>query len=1072
MWIVRLALRRPYTFVVAALVLVLVTPFVLYRTPTDIFPAINIPVVSVIWQYTGLDAREIENRIVYNSERIIGVTVNNVEHIESNSYNGIGVIKVFLQPGASVDAAVAQITAGAQTILKQMPPGQTPPLVIQYSASTVPILQLSYSSSRLPEQELFDLVANQVRVGLSTVRGAAIPWPYGGKTRLVSVDLDLPALKAKNLSPQDVVNAINAQNLILPTGTAKIGSSEYDVSLNTSVRLREDLNNVPVRVVNGATIYVRDVAQVHDGYNPQQNEVRQDGGRAALLTILKAGSASTLEVVRGVRAVSPQVMSTVTRDLHVHEFADQSRFVRSAVDGVLREGVIAAALTAMMILLFLGSWRSTAIIALSIPLSVLCSVAALSALGETINLMTLGGLALAVGILVDDATVAIENIHRHMVSGKDLNQAILDGAQEIALPAFVSTLCICIVFVPMFFLTGVAHYLFVPLAEAVVFAMLASYVISRTLLPTLVMWFFRHVQTHGRHHDDRRAPRWLRPLIAWQRAFERWFDRFRESYRALLAACLAQRGAFAAVFLLFCAGSWLLATQLGEDFFPNVDAGQFLLHLRAPTGTRIEETARLTDQVDAAIRRVIPPGQLAGILDNIGIPNSYINLSYNTSGVIGAGDADILVSLKPGHAPTETYVRELRRALARQFPGNLFYFLPADIVSQSLNFGLPAPFDVQIVGRDETNNRALATRLMDEIRRVRGAVDLRVQQPGNLPTFRIAVDRTKAAELGLTEQAVANAVLLGLSGSGQVQPTYWLDPSFGIQYLINTRAPEYRMDSVAALKAMPISAGPLGAGYGQVLANLASVTRTVSPPVRTHYDVAPVIDIYGGVDGRDLGSVLRDIRPIVADSEKHLTRGNFIVLRGQAETMHRSYANLGLGMVLAIALIYFLLVVNFQSWLDPFIIITALPGALAGVVWALFLSQTSLSVPALMGAIMSLGVATANSVLVITFARDNLRRGLNPVTAALEAGAGRIRPVLMTAMAMLIGMLPMSLGLGEGGEQNAPLGRAVIGGLAVATFATLFFVPVVFSFLHRRVPASRRADAASAAAAWVAPETT
>jgi multidrug efflux pump subunit AcrB len=742
-------------------------------------------------------------------------------------------------------------------------------------------------------------------------------------------------------------------------------------------------------------------------------------------------------------------MATVSPDLHVSEFADQSLFVRAAITGVLREGAIAAALTALMILLFLGSWRSTLIIALSIPLSVLCSIATLSALGETINLMTLGGLALAVGILVDDATVAIENIHRHMAEGKPLEDAILIGSQEIALPAFVSTLCICIVFVPMFFLTGVAKFLFIPLAKAVVFAMLASYLLSRTLVPTLVMWFYRNVQMHGENHGQSREPFWLRPFTRFQSAFEAGFERFRAGYRGVLASCFEHRKPFAILFLVFCTSSWLLTQVLGRDFFPAVDAGQFLLHLRARTGTRIEETERLADQVNQAIHGEIPARELGGILDNIGIPNSSINLSYNTSGVIGPGDADILVSLKPGHAPTQDYVRRLRKRLNREFPGTLFYFLPADIVSQTLNFGLPAPFDVQVVGRDQAGNRAVAARLTDQIKHIPGAADVRVQQPDNWPQFRISVDRSKAAELGLTEQNVANSVLLGLSGSSQVQPAYWLDPKIGIQYLINVRAPEYAMDSLGQLNAMPISANQAGVNNAQILANLASVSRVNISPVISHYDVMPVIDIYGNVDGRDLGGVLDRIRPLVAQAGKDLPRGSSIVIRGQAETMRSSYFGLGVGLVGAVVLIYFLLVVNFQNWLDPFIIITALPGALAGVVWGLFLSQTSLSVPALMGAIMSLGVATANSVLVVTFARDNLLRGLDPVTAALEAGVGRIRPVLMTALAMIIGMFPMSLGLGEGGEQNAPLGRAVIGGLVFATIATLFFVPIVFSFMHR-----------------------
>ena len=1049
MWIVSLALRRPYTFVVAALLLVLMTPLILWRTPTDIFPSINIPVISIVWNYVGLDSQQFEQRLTYVNERALTVTVNNIEHVESTTYNGIAVIKVFLQPGASVVAAVAQITAVAQTVLRQMPPGTTPPLIIQYNASTVPILQYSFSSPKMSEQALFDVTANQVRVGLASTRGAMIPWPYGGKQRVVEVDLNLPALKEKNLLPQDVVNAINAQNLVLPSGTTKIGRTEYDVAVDANPLKIDDLNQLPIKVVNGATIYIRDVAQVHDGFTPQQNAVRQDGVRGALLTVMKSGNASTLDVVAGIKAILPKVMATVTSDLHVKEFADQSLFVRSAISGVLREGVIAAALTALMILLFLGSWRSTFIIALSIPLSVLCSIGILSALGETINLMTLGGLALAVGILVDDATVAIENIHHHLAEGRGLEDAIMTGAQEIALPAFVSTLCICIVFVPMFFLAGVARYLFVPLAEAVVFAMLASYVISRTLVPTLVMWFYKNVELHGGHMNETKAPAFMQPFMKFQKGFETGFVRFRDGYRGLLAVCFAQRGLFALGFLGLCVASWLLLMVLGHDFFPSVDAGQFLLHVRAHTGTRIEETERLTDQVNHVIHREIPADELGGILDNIGIPNSSIQLSYNTSGVIGPADADILVQLKPGHAPTQKYVRKLRTDLNREFPGMLIYFLPADIVSQTLNFGLPAPLDIQVVGHNLEANRAIAVQLAKKIKSIPGAVDVRVNQPDDWPQFKISVDRSKAADLGLTEQNVANSVLLGLSGSSQVTPSYWLDPRVGIEYLIDAFVPQYAMDSVQQLETMPISAGSATGKGAQILDNLASISRVNVAPVVSHYNVMPVIDVYGNVDNRDLGGVLNDIRPLVEQAKKDLPRGSSIIVRGQAETMRSSYLGLGIGLVGAIVLIYFLLVVNFQSWLDPFIIITALPGALAGVIWGLFLTQTTISVPALMGAIMSLGVATANSVLVVSFARENLQRGMEPITAALEAGAGRVRPVLMTALAMVIGMLPMSLGLGEGGEQNAPLGRAVIGGLVFSTLATLFFVPVVFSFMHR-----------------------
>ncbi len=1058
MWIVRLALRRPYTFVVAALLLLLLTPFVLLRTATDIFPSINIPVVSVVWLYNGLSAQEIEQRLIYNNERMISTLVNDIEHIESSAYSGAGVIKVFLQSGASVPQAVAQLTASGQAILRLLPPGTTPPIIIQYNASSVPILQYSLASKKLSEQEVQDLAQSQVRVGLSTVRGASVPLPAGGRQRLVAVDLDLTALQAKNLAPQDVLNAFTAQNFVLPSGSAKIGATEYNVSLNTSPALMAALNDLPIKTVNGAVLRIRDVAQVHDGHEPQQNIVRLDGARGVLLTILRSGTASTLRVVDAVKRAMPRILSGMPPDLEVKEFADQSLFVRAAVNGVAKEGVIAASLTALMILMFLGTWRGTFIIAVSIPLSVLVSIVTLSALGETINLMTLGGLALSVGILVDDATVEIENVHRHMAMGKPTIQAILDGAQEIALPAFVSTLCICIVFVPMLFLTGVARYLFVPLAEAVVFAMLASYVLSRTLVPTLVMWFYRHVKYSGHLDDAGKVALWVRPFAAVQAGFERGFARFREGYRRWLGAVLHRRMAFGGLFLLFCAGSALLTPQLGQDFFPAVDAGQFRLHLRARGGTRIEETVRLVDRVEAVIREEIPAGELVGILDNIGIPSGGIPLTYLDNGTTGTGDADILVALRHGHRPTADYVSRLRSRLNREFPGTTFYFLPADIVNQTINFGLPAPFDIQIVGRNREQNRAVAASLAEKIRRIPGAVDVRIHQPADQPELHFAVDRAKASQIGLTERDVANAMMLSLSGSAQVQPNFWINPRAGMQYRVSVRVPEHAMASVAALNSIPITASRLGENDAQLLANVATMQRTNSAPIFSHYDVQPVIDVFGGVSGRDLGGVLRDLKPLVAQAEKELPRGSFIILRGQAKTMDSSFTGLGIGLVMAIALVYLLLVVNFQSWLDPFIIITALPGALAGVVWALYLTFTTLSVPALMGAIMSLGVATANSVLVVTFARNNLRLAKDPLTAAWDAGVGRLRPVLMTALAMIIGMLPMALGLGEGGEQNAPLGRAVIGGLMVATFATLFFVPVVFRVLHRRATVKSAED--------------
>ena len=1059
MWIVRLALRRPYTFVVAALVLLLLTPLVLRRTPTDIFPAIDIPVVSVVWTYDGLSAQEIEQRILYQHERGISTLVDNIEHIESTAYNGATVIKVFLQPGASVDTAIAQITASGQSILRALPAGITPPIIIRYNAATVPILQYSFASKQFSESELQDMAWNQVRVGLANVPGASIPYPYGGRQRVVAVDLDLAALKAQRLAPSEVVNALNAQSLILPSGSAKIGATEYDVALNSSPEVLDQLNDLPIKTVNGAVIRVRDVALVHDGALPQQNVVRLDGARGVLLTILKSGAASTLSVVRGIKAAMPRVLSGLPPELEAKEFADQSVFVRAAVKGVVTEGVIAAALTALMILLFLGAWRSTFIIATSIPLSVLASLAALSALGETINLMTLGGLALSVGVLVDEATVTIENIHTHIARGKPTVQAILDASQEIALPAFVSALCISIVFVPMFFLTGVARHLFVPLAKAVVFAVLASWILSRTLVPTLAMWFYRHNHGDGHAADPAAVATWLRPFVALGTQFARRFDNFREDYRRWLGAVLHHWRAFAVGFIGFCVVSLLLLLpQLGQDFFPHVDAGQFRLHLRAPTGTRIEETAKLADQVETTIRNEIPARELGGILDNIGLPWGGIPLTYIDNGLIGTGDADILVSLRPGHAPTEEYVRRLRRRLNETFPGTTFYFLPADIVSQTLNFGLPASFDIQIFGRDQARNRAVAARLAEKLRRVSGIADVRVQQPADQPRLNFAVDRIKASQLGLTERDAANAVLLSLSGSAQAQPIYWLNPKNGVQYKVNVRAPQFAMDSLAAVRAIPVSASQAADGELQLLANLASMRRSSAPPIVNHYNVMPVIDVLAGVNGRDLGGVLREIQPLIAEAKTELSRGNSIVLRGQAETMNASYAGLVLGLAGAAVLIYLLLVVNFQSWLDPFIILTALPGALAGVVWGLYLSLTTLSVPALMGAIMSLGVATANSVLVVTFARNNLHAGQDPLNAAWNAGVGRLRPVLMTALAMIIGMLPMALGFGEGGEQNAPLGRAVIGGLIVATFATLFFVPVVFRLMHRHAKVKSAED--------------
>jgi len=1052
MWIVRLALRRPYTFVVAALIIFILTPFVLLRMPTDILPSINIPVVSVVWTYDGLNAREMEQRIVYNHERMISTLVNDIQHIESTSYSGVGVIKVFLQPGASVSGATAQITASAQTILRTLPPGITPPFVIQYNASTVPVFQYSLASKQLTEQQLQDIAMNQVKIGLSTVRGASIPFPAGGKSPVIAVDINLPALESKNLSPQDVISAVNAQNLVLPSGTAKIGKTEYDISLNSSPAILDELNELPVKTVNGSVIRIHDVAQVYFGALPQQNEIRLNGIPGVLLTIYKNGAASTLQVVEGIKKAMQRIIPTLPESVQVKEFADQSIFVRSAINGVLKEGMIAAALTALMILLFLGTWRSTFIVATSIPLSILVSIIILGALGETINLMTLGGLALAVGILVDDATVEIENIHRHLARGEPTLQAILNGAQEIALPAFVSTLSISIVFLPMFLLSGVARYLFVPLAEAVVFAMMTSYLLSRTLVPTMVKWFYRNTKYSEHKEQPAKALALFKPFISIQTGFEKRFAKFKKGYGRLLETVLANRGKFAAVFLALAIGTWLLLPLLGQDFFPTVDAGQFRLHVRAATGTRIEETAKVVDKVEKVIRSVVPPDELGGILDNIGIPSGGVPLTYIDNGLVGTSDADIWVSLKADHRPTESYVKALRKKLNAEFPGNTFYFLPSDITNQTINFGLPAPIDIQIAGRDIAKNRKIAAKLLSEIRRIPGAVDARIQQPNNQPNLQFNVDRTKASLMGLTQRDVAGSVLLTLSGSGQTQPNFWVNPKNGVQYKVNVRVPEYNMNSIDALNSMAITGSKPGENNTQILANLASLKLTNTSPVYSHYDVQPVIDIYAGADGRSLGDVLGDITPLIQKAKKELPKGSFIIVRGQAETMRSSYNGLLVGLLMAIALVYLLLVVNFQSWLDPFIILMTLPGALAGVIWALYLSFTNLSVPALLGTIMSVGVAMANSILVVTFARENLREGMEPAKAVWEAATTRLRPVLMTALAMIIGMFPMALSLGEGGEQNAPLGIAVIGGLIFATFSTLFFVPVMFRLMHKKIP--------------------
>ena len=1042
MWIVQLALRRPYTFVVLALLLLIIGPLTILRTPVDIFPSINIPVVSVIWRYTGLASEEMEGRITSQFERAMTATVSDIEHIESQTFNGVGVVKVFFHAGASVPSSLAQIVAIAQTMLVSFPPGATPPLILQYSASTVPILQLALSSKTLAEHEIWDLANAHMRNQLATVQGAVIPFPYGGKTRQVLVDLDLKQLQAKNLAPQDVVSALNQQNLILPTGTIKIGSLEYTVGLNGSPRLIKEINDFPIRTSAGTgTVYVRDVAFVRDGFQPQTNIVRHDGERAVLMSILKYGRTSTLDIVSRVKAELPRMRAGLPPELDIQTALDQSLFVRAAVDGVIFEAVLAGCLTALMILLFLGSWRSTLIIAVSIPLSILTSIVALSALGETINIMTLGGLALAVGILVDDATVAIENMSQHLEQGKTLEQAILDGAQQIAVPTFVSTLCICIVFVPMFLLTGVARYLFVPLAMAVVFAMLASYFFSRTLVPTLAKYLLR-AQDHGDSHAGSRA----NPFALAHRGFEAGFARVRSGYRGLLERCLNAPYLFIAAVIAGCVVSGVLLPWVGRDFFPSVDAGQFKLHLRAKTGTRIEETARICDLVEAKIRSAIPAQELETVLDNIGLPSSGTNLSYNNSGTAGPADADIIVSLREGHAPTETYIRKLRRELPEAFPGIVFYFLPADIVSQILNFGLPAPIDVQVIGRNIDANRTFTLNLLERLKRVEGLVDLRLNQPSDQPMIAVAVDRTRAQQAGLSQRDVATNLLIALSGSFQTNPNFYLNPKTGVNYNVITQAPQYKMDSLQALENIPVTSA--GGAHWEILGSLSSLSRGVERGVISHWNVQPVLDIYGGVQGRDLGGVADEVLKIVNDSAKDLPKGSRFIVRGQVETMLSSFTGLLWGLVFAIVLVYLLMVVNFQSWLDPFIIITALPAALAGIVWMLFVTQTTISVPALTGAIMAMGIATANSILVVSFARERMREGDDATTAAIQAGFTRFRPVLMTALAMVIGMLPMSLGLGEGGEQNAPLGRAVIGGLTLATVATLFFVPVVFAVIH------------------------
>ena len=1047
MWLVKVALNRPYTFIVIALLILILSPVSILNTPTDIFPTIGIPVVAVAWTYTGLNPEELEGRLTTVYEKVLTTTVDNIQHIESTTVNGLVVVKLFLQPGASIDRANAQVTAVSQTILRQLPPGTLPPLIINYNASSVPVLQLALSGRGLSEQELYDLGINFLRAQLVTVPGAAVPYPYGGKQRQIQVNLNPALLQSKGLSAEDVVNTLNTQNVIAPSGTVKIDQFEYDTGLNSAPKTIEELNDLPIKVVGNSTIYLRDVSQVADGFPPQTNIVRHDGRRGVLLTVIKNGSASTLSVVKGIRDLLPRVKQTLPPNLQIDLLADQSIFVRAAISGVVREATIAAGLTGLMILVFVGSWRSTLIIAISIPLAILTSVICLGFMGETINLMTLGGLALAVGILVDDATVEIENDNRILAEGRhsQVKDAILQGASEIATPAMVSTLCICIVFLPMFSLQGVAHFLFQPLAEAVIFAMLASYLLSRTLVPTMAMYLLKLPQQQESNRRSRN------PFTWFITTFDRHFERFRGGYRRLLTALVHWRCYFVPGFILVCLCAAFLVPWLGQDFFPSTDSGQFILHFRAKTGTRIEDTAMLCDEVESSIRRHIPAGELQGILSNIGLPYSVLNYMYSTDGTIGAADADLLVTLHEKHHSTPDYVRDLRSTLPREFPGVMFYFLPADMTTQILNFGLPAPVDVQIEGQDLQTNQELASRVLSEFRHIPGLADLRIQQQFDYPRFNVNIDRTKAAGGGYTAFNITYGLLVSLSGSFQTTPTFYLNWKNGVSYNLVTQAPQYRIESLWDLRNIPISSP--SAPQPAILANFTSINRANEMQVVSHYNIRRVVDIYGAVQDRDLGAVGRDVNRIVDADRKLLPRGSFFRVRGQLETMQTSYIGLLEGLGFSIVLVYALMVINFQSWLNPFIIITALPAALAGIIVFLFLTHTPLSVPALMGAIMCMGVATSNSILVVAFAREHLTAtesgsAENAPEAAIEAGFTRFRPVLMTALAMIIGMIPMALGLGDGGEQNAPLGRAVIGGLLFATPTTLLFVPSVFSLMH------------------------
>ena len=1033
MWLVRMALKRPYTFVVMSMLIIIVGLLTISRMPTDIFPDIDIPVISVVFNYSGLSPEDMEKRMVNNYERFLTTTVNDIEHIESQSLTGIAVLKIFFQPGAKIEAATAQVTAISQAAIRSMPPGTTPPFIIRYSASSVPILQVALESDTLSEQQLFDYGINFIRADMATIRGVQIPYPYGGKQRLIMIDIDPQRLFAWGLSPRDVTAAIGQQNVIVPTGTAKIGANEYPIVLNASPDLLAQIETIPVKVVKGTTVYVRDVAHVRDGYSPQTNIVHVEGKRSVLMSILKQGSASTLEVVKRIRDILPTTMARLPKELKVAMLFDQSIFVRASIEGVVKEALIAAGLTALMLLVFLGSWRSTVIVIVSIPLSILVSIITLSFLDETLNVMTLGGMALAVGILVDDATVEIENVHRNMAQKKPILRAILDGASEIATPAFVSTLCICIVFVPVVFISGSAKSLFVPLAMSVVFAMLTSYFLSRTLVPTMMHYLMAAEAERHAHGNAAPPPRWFGArFIA---SFERGFERMRMSYGGLLAWALQHRRGVVIGFLLFVVASLSLLPLVGRDFFPTVDAGLIKLHVRGVPGTRIEETERKFVQIEDAIRQVIPPDEIETLLDNIGIPYSGLNLSLSEGALISAADGEIFIALKKDHRPTEQYVHKMRATLAEKFPDQTFFFLAPDISTQVLNFGLPAPIDVQVVGAigNEEATYEVARQIGRRVAEIPGAVDVHLAQVPTQPALRIDVNRTMAGEVGLTERDVASDLLVALASSAVVAPSYWLDKR-GVQYLVAVQTPQKDIDSIDAMKTLPLSNGT---ARPQLLSNLASISRTAGPVNITHYNVARTYDVQANVEGTDLGSVADRVQKIVDELTPSMPRGTTVRIKGQAESMQSSFRGLGYGLIFAILLVYLLMVVNFQSWLDPLVILMALPGALAGICWILFLAHTT---------------ATANSILVVTFANDMRVTGFDATKASLAAGMTRLRPVIMTALAMILGMLPMSLGLGEGGEQNAPLGRAVIGGLLLATVTTLFFVPVMYSLLRRKPP--------------------